>query len=252
MLLSYFVVLFLIILFLILIRSYSNALAWMLITFLNLFSLGLGYAPDLLLSKLQIYPPVQNFQWQEKNLIVLLGSGHEKWGPEQNILPKPHGLTRMYEAFKQYQNCKKQNVTCHILASGGDPSKIGQSEAATYKKHLVYLGVIAEDVFTEDKSRNTIENAEFSSPLIIEGDYSFKILVTSGFHMTRALYSFQQNKIFDLQPSPADNLQASFVKYPNALNLYLVNLSLHEVAGILKAYLKVHKPALYQKLAEWI
>ncbi|MGZ3691640.1 MAG: YdcF family protein, partial [Pseudobdellovibrio sp.] len=78
-------------------------------------------------------------------------------------------------------------------------------------------------------------------------EYDLKILVTSGFHMTRALLSFIQAGVTDLQPAPADFLQASFAPYPNATNFYLVNLSFHEYFGMAQVFLKAKSPDLYKK-----
>ena len=247
MALTYLVFIVFLIFILMALKSNSSAMAWLIILALNISSFGLGYLPDLMLSHLQVYPQIKTYTWKPKNLIVLLGGGETGWGSTETALsPEHYGLTRMLEALKQYQNCKKENVICHILAVGGDPFKKGQSEAMTYKNKLVELGVQAPDIFLEEKSKTTIENGDFAAVIIKKDQYDLKILVTSGFHMMRSLLCFIQSGVTDLQPAPADYLQPVFTTYPNATNLYLVNLSFHEYFGMGQAILKVKNPELYK------
>lgn len=94
-----------------------------------------------------------------------------------------------------------------ILVSGGQNGLLKEddfSEAAFIKKNLTLLGIPAHDILTEDKSRNTIENAVFCKSILKanELDNNKKIvLITSAFHMQRAKAIFE-NQGFKIRTFP--------------------------------------------------
>ena len=59
------------------------------------------------------------------------------------------------------------------------------------KDQLVQMGVAAEDIIVEDSSRNTFENAQFSSKLLAEDGYDEIVLVTTASHLPRAVRCFE-------------------------------------------------------------
>jgi uncharacterized SAM-binding protein YcdF (DUF218 family) len=94
-----------------------------------------------------------------------------------------------------------------ILVSGGQNGVFKEgdfSEAAFIKKNLIDLGIPANDILTEDESRNTIENAAFcKSTLKANGLDENKtiVLITSAFHMQRAQVIFE-NQGFKIRSYP--------------------------------------------------
>ena len=79
-----------------------------------------------------------------------------------------------------------------ILISGGEGLRaIGWSEAEPTRDALVSLGVPAARMILETRSRNTIENAEASLALVHPAPGEVWLLVTSGFHMPRAMGCFR-------------------------------------------------------------
>jgi len=94
----------------------------------------------------------------------------------------------------------------HILISGGNgslhPDKFEESDWV--KTQLQALKVPDSLILIENRSRNTIENAAFTKPILdknhLQPPY---ILVTSAFHMRRALGIFKKTKI-DVVPFPCN------------------------------------------------
>jgi len=94
----------------------------------------------------------------------------------------------------------------HIMISGGNgalhPDQFEESDWV--KTQLLQLKVPDSCILIEDRSRNTIENAAFSKPILekshLQPPY---LLVTSAFHMRRSLGIFKKTKI-DVIPFPCD------------------------------------------------
>jgi uncharacterized SAM-binding protein YcdF (DUF218 family) len=99
-----------------------------------------------------------------------------------------------------------------VIISGGPPytspyTAGGQSlaEADVAKRQLIELGVPASDIYTDPRSRNTQENAAFTKPILMAHHLQRPILVTSAYHMRRAIMDFQRQDISAL-PYPTGYL----------------------------------------------
>lgn len=77
------------------------------------------------------------------------------------------------------------------------------SEAAIMLRLLTDMGVSRSRLTLEDRSRDTYENATFSSRLIERQQGERWILVTSAFHMPRAMSTFRKAG-FEVEPWPVD------------------------------------------------
>lgn len=78
-----------------------------------------------------------------------------------------------------------------LLLSGGQ-AKGGVSEAEAMRRALLALDVPETVLRLEELSRNTLENALFSRPIIQRQGWRRLLLVTDGYHMPRALYTFRR------------------------------------------------------------
>lgn len=78
-----------------------------------------------------------------------------------------------------------------ILVSGGPIEGSMFTVASTMRDFLVSSGVPKEDIFLEDRSRNTLENALLTKELIA-GWPGKRVLLTSDQHMFRAARVFQK------------------------------------------------------------
>ncbi len=85
----------------------------------------------------------------------------------------------------------KQGYAGHLLMSGG-PLAWHLTAAAWMKKQAVEAEVPAAAILTEDRSRSTIENAQFSLPLLEARGFRSVILVTSPYHTRRAALVFKK------------------------------------------------------------
>ena len=92
-----------------------------------------------------------------------------------------------------------------IIYSGGSGALIyGEgNEAPLALALLESLGVAAERIALEDRSRNTIENAIFSKTIAQPKPGQRWLLVTSAYHMPRAVGAFRSAQ-FPVEPYPVD------------------------------------------------
>jgi uncharacterized SAM-binding protein YcdF (DUF218 family) len=80
-----------------------------------------------------------------------------------------------------------------VIVSTGDVDAVGPTwtEANAVANQLKSWGIAADRILVEDKSRNTRENALFSADIIRARGLTKLLLVTSAFHMKRALGCFE-------------------------------------------------------------
>lgn len=100
----------------------------------------------------------------------------------------------------------KQGHIKKIVASGGQNGMFSEDdfvEAKFIAQNLIDLGIPKEDIIVEDSSRNTKENASYSKKLMqIDGWKNEKVvLITSAFHIPRAVETFKKEGI-DVRPFP--------------------------------------------------
>lgn len=145
------------------------------------------------------------------------------------------GADRIMHALMLYRAGKIKK----ILITGGNidiTGKVSTSEAVLLAKILQQAQVPNEDIILETKARNTRENALFSKKILIERfPKQSYLLITSGFHMRRAMACFHK---VGLQP---DAFSAGFYTYDKAvLDAYIIpsgrawhlwSILIHEVAG---------------------
>lgn len=194
--------------------------------------IGSGLLPDFLLHGLQSHTLLANPGWMTNNKIVLLGGGAIR-RPEGHANTQSFAYPRIFETARLYTHCKKKSVQCTILISGGDVAGLNISEASIMQAELVAIGIPAADTEVETKSRNTFENALYTSRLLLKEKPDFTVLVTSGIHMGRALMMFAHHGINAL-PAPADHLAVSGNWKHLYTNFFMTDVALHEYFGQLK------------------
>lgn len=88
-----------------------------------------------------------------------------------------------------------------VIVSGGPVfSAIVEADAAG--AYLEELGVPGKAIIKEKTSRDTAENAAFIRKLCLERGYKKIILLTSAYHMPRAVYLFKRAGFADIVPFP--------------------------------------------------
>ncbi|AIQ13730.1 YdcF family protein [Paenibacillus durus] len=90
-----------------------------------------------------------------------------------------------------------------VLFSGGQVFADSGNEGDIARRQLLGLGVDERSILIENRSLNTEQNAEFTAALMKEHGLSRPVLVTSAFHMPRAVAEFRQTGM-KVQPYPTD------------------------------------------------
>jgi uncharacterized SAM-binding protein YcdF (DUF218 family) len=134
-----------------------------------------------------------------------------------------------------------------LVFSGGNAStdENKPTEAKIAAAYFLESGISPDRLFIEDKARNTAENASFSMLLVNPQMNETWIIITTAYHMPRAIGVFcQQNwKAIpfpvDHQTLPSNLYQPGFSLIAHANNLVLAS---HEWLGLLAYFLsgKIH------------
>jgi uncharacterized SAM-binding protein YcdF (DUF218 family) len=114
-------------------------------------------------------------------------------------------LNEAAERLMTLANLGRRYPHARLAFSGGSSQLFGSapSEAAVVKGHLGELGIDPKRVIFEDRSRNTFENARYSKSLLKPEPDECWLLITSAYHMSRALGVFQRAG-WDVLPYPVD------------------------------------------------
>jgi uncharacterized SAM-binding protein YcdF (DUF218 family) len=134
------------------------------------------------------------------DVIVLLGGGISDGTPDLSGIgaPSEDMSGRIITAVRL-----QKRLDIPIIVSGGSVFKGRKAEAVVVKRFLIDLGVPSAKIIAEDRSRDTIENAKYTMEICKKLNYKKPILVTSAYHMKRAIMSFQKVGI-DALPVPAN------------------------------------------------
>ena len=176
---------------------------------------------DLIISPLEKqYQPAQKEELNKADKIVLLLGGKES------------DVLRASEVLRLY------NLQSAIIISGRDPLSPKIEEAKEVKEFLTERGISAENIILEDKSRNTFESAKNIKEILDDEPF---FLVTSAYHLPRAIETFQKARTNPI-PAPADfKIEKNYDIldfFPDAQNLRNSDIALHEYFGILWYRLK--------------
>lgn len=207
-----------------------------LIALLSFLLIGNGFIPFYLLKSLQIYKEPQVIKWKQSNAIVVLGAGTSKPTGSDKTKPSLMSFSRITMAAALYRHCKINSSHCDIIISGGDPQHNGKTEAATYRETLMELGINSSDIQLEPNSKNTFQNAKFTSALLKQQPSRQVLLISSGLTLKRALLYFSYFNIHPI-PVPSDFITITFTKLPLAYNLAINDFAVHEIIGISRFYI---------------
>ena len=193
-------VFFLIVLAIILRRQprIQSGLLWVTLGVFMLTSNGV-VAKSLIRSLESQYEPLG--EGVSADLIVVLAGGEEPMTPPRSI-PELNGAGDRYiYALQLY----KQGTASKVLVSGGGISWLDNQDSGAVQiaSLLKLIGLPEEDLILEHGSRNTFENAQESAKLILENSYSQIVLVTSAYHMPRAVGVFEEQGL-SIIPAPVD------------------------------------------------
>ncbi len=179
------------------------------------------------------YMPVPVERFETADAICLLGGGVGQL-EESDLLPcsdlKAAG-DRVWMAARLYKAGKAPKIYC---------TGPGASKATT--PLLVEMGVRAEDILSLDESRNTEEEAKGMEKALRATGGRKILLVTSGFHMRRAMRIFQKYaREIEVIPAPTDfnglfqRSRSSLRDYaPSAEGMATFYYVFHEALGLVR------------------
>ena len=126
-----------------------------------------------------------------------------------------------------------------VLFTGGsgalrDLTGSETSEAAMAERFFLDQGIAPGRLLLEGQSRNSAENARLSLALAAPAAGETWVLVTSAFHMPRAMHSFETAGWTGLVPWPVDYRTSAFadgIGWNLTRNLQVLNIAVHELVG---------------------
>ncbi|HEY3596969.1 MAG TPA: YdcF family protein [Paraburkholderia sp.] len=202
------------------------ALFWLLATGWLAAPLLAGTQPEQAAPGAEVAP----ITFAAHTAIILLGGGTE-YDDQDNLIPKRDALARIAKSADVYAQCKRTGAACEVIVSGGNPQRHRATEADTYLPWLLREHVPRPDIIVENRSLTTYENARNIAAILPHGHYGSLILITSAYHMPRALLDFQR---FGITPQAviSNTRHARRGWWPRYENLVGAELALHELIGI--------------------
>ena len=153
-------------------------------------------------------------------------------------------MTATVELARRYPDAR-------IVFSGGDATLVraARNEADIARQLFEGLGLAGPRVTYEGRSRNTAENATFTKALVRPKDGERWLLVTSAFHMPRAMGAFRAAG-FPIEAHPVDfrtrsGLDAAMPFASLADGLKRTDTAMREFAGLIAYRLTGRTSALF-------
>jgi uncharacterized SAM-binding protein YcdF (DUF218 family) len=147
------------------------------------------------------FPPLSPTLPPPTGIIVLGGSSDQALSAARGRVTIVEAADRLTEAVI----LARRFPAARIVFTGGSNalSGITVTEAADARHLWVAMGVADDRITTEDRSRNTDENVRFSKRLVEPEPGETWVLVTSAYHMPRAVGLFRAND-WPVIPDPVD------------------------------------------------
>lgn len=166
------------------------------------------------------------------NAYVVLGGGINENAPDLNGSGQlsNDSLPRVVEAYRLYMRHKVPIILSGGKAYGKKP------EAEIAKRFLLSLGVDERHIITEDKSRDTKENALFVKEIAEKREIKKVVLITSAFHLRRSVMLFKRYYPHIL-PYPT-GYRTSRAEY-NVMSYMPIADNIHYIANSIKEYLGI-------------
>lgn len=179
------------------------------------------------------YQPLVTLPNNIKYIVVLGGGngGSKKYPPNTQL--SSASLARLTEAIRLH----RQDTDSFLVLSGGRVFG-SRADANEMNNAAIALGVRREQMIIESGSRDTVEEATYLKSIVKNKPF---VLVTSAYHMPRAMLIFKQLGMKPI-PAPTQFMTSHHVynpRYylPSIANLVYSDIALHEYLGI--AWLKI-------------
>jgi uncharacterized SAM-binding protein YcdF (DUF218 family) len=147
------------------------------------------------------FPPQHPHQVPQAEAIVILGGGITP-ADQHHLQPDLNqAADRIWYGTQLYHAGKAPLV----VLSGGQNKKLhSESEAAAMQQLAEDLGVPPEAILLEEQSRNTQQNAQYTTQMLHQRGIKTILLVTSASHMKRSLQHFGRAGLVNAIPAATD------------------------------------------------
>lgn len=219
----------------------------------------LGFSVAFLLFLIAVFPvgdwlllPLENTFAAAKpdhvDGILVLGGDEKPHISEMRGQPAAEESAARYMMFAKLA---REHPSAKLVFSGGSglvaPNAV-MKDAEVAKQALAFMGVPVDRMVFEDKSRNTHENAAMTAALVHPEPQQKWLLVTSAFHMPRAMGCFRKVG-WNVMPAPADyKTSGEWSSRPRlnlAENLLKMTIAMHEYYGLLAYRLMGYTDSLW-------
>jgi len=186
-----------------LLTRFTRLASWLVVTSLVIIAIA-GWSPlgsVLILPLEQRFPPWDASRGPPNGIVILGGAISEDVSAARGAV----ALNEAAERLTVGAELARRYPQARIIFSGGDNALIfnGGAEAAYAVQEFEALGVAHERITAEEQSRNTIENAVFSRFLANPKPGERWLLLTSAYHMPRAMAAFRAAG-FPVEAYPVD------------------------------------------------
>ncbi len=221
------------------------------LTVVSLIALALlGLSPlgnALIIPLEQRFPPWDDTRGPPDGIVVLGGA----ISPDVSAARNDVALNEAAERVTAAVALARRYPAARIVYSGGSGALLFSegSEAVSAVRIFESLGIAPERIIAEEQSRNTVENAVFSLLLAMPRPGERWLLVTSGYHMPRAMGVFRRAG-FPVEAYPVDwrtrGPQDALRPFPTlSEGLERSDTALHEWVGLLVYWLTGRTAALF-------
>ena len=209
-----------------------------------LLILSLPITGNALLQSLETAPPISAAQLKEVQAIVILGGGKSNAAPEFDGEDTVNRWTLQrlrYGAYLQQKTGKP------ILVTGG--GLFGERSEADAMAETLQRDFHTKDIWIEDQSKDTAENANFSASILKEHDIHRIALISQAWHLPRAVKLFEQQGL-TVYPAPTgythEDNEPIIRWLPKASALDKSTIALKEILGtmLLNQKTRQHHSAL--------
>jgi uncharacterized SAM-binding protein YcdF (DUF218 family) len=147
-------------------------------------------ANGLILPLEQRFPPWDPGRGAPDGIVVLGGAFETLLATTRPDIPLNEAAERMTATAA----LARAYPAARIVFSGGSGSLLygGPTEGELARRFFAGLGIAASRIVIEEQSRDTAENAAFTRPLADPKPGERWLLITSAFHMPRAIGAFRQ------------------------------------------------------------
>lgn len=185
------------------------------------------------------YPDRASIDFPNADAIILAGGMINPFIFNKDLNPEFNGSVD--RLIKAQELLRIQKAPLLIISAGsGLLLQKGEKEADLLKKYLVKNGFDSRLIISENKSRNTYENALYSRKIANKRKINKILLVTSAFHMPRSVHCFEAQG-FEVIAVPTDyyTYETSLIPemvFPSPSALRMTTIAIKEYIGITAYY----------------